>query len=151
VGDALSRAGAAVVVTGTRAERPLVEQVCATMRAPAVPVVGALSIGGLGALYERCAVVVSNDTGPLHLAAALDTPVVGLFWVGNMINCAGVYRTRYRPLVSWTLRCPQCGGTADPDVRQDRGGMPSCDHRVTYLTDIGVSEVVEAALDLLAS
>src|SRR5439155_11441481 len=68
VGDALD---ADILITGTGAERALVEQVAEGMRRPARTLVDALSLGGLAALYERCAVVISNDTGPVHVAGAV--------------------------------------------------------------------------------
>src|SRR5262249_36503308 len=84
-GDALAAAGAEVLVTGTASERPLVDEVVAAMRAPARALVGELSICGLAGLFAGCAVVVANDTGPLHLAAAVGAGTVGVYWVGNVI------------------------------------------------------------------
>jgi ADP-heptose:LPS heptosyltransferase len=151
VGDALAAAGAHVIVTGTRPEGDLVRRVCALMTAPAAPLAGQLSVPGLAALYARCAVVVSNDTGPLHLAAAVGTPVVGLFWAANMINWAGVDRAAYRPVISWTMTCPECGAPRDADLYPARSGRPGCDHRVSFLVDIPVAEVTGVALDLLGA
>lgn len=151
VGDALAAAGARVIVTGTPPEADLVRRVCDLMLAPAVALVGGVSIPGLAALYAACAVVVANDTGPVHLAAAVGAPAVGLFWTDNMINYSPVDRARFRPLISWTQHCPECGAPCHADVSLQRGGMAGCDHRVSYLTDIPVAEVVEAATDLLRS
>src|SRR5690606_18551463 len=69
--DGLAAQGYEVVVTGSAAERPLVERVVAAARAPVRPLVDAVPLGGLAAVYAECAVVVANDTGPLHLAAAV--------------------------------------------------------------------------------
>ncbi len=136
VGDALD---AQILVTGTGAERDLVDRVVGAMRGPARPLVDALSLGGLAALYARCAVVVSNDTGPVHLAEAVGAPTVGLYWVGNHINGAPVDRARHRPLISWTLDCPECG-------RNCITGR--CPHSPSFI-DIPVGQVVEAARELL--
>jgi ADP-heptose:LPS heptosyltransferase len=149
VGDALASAGAEVVVTGTPPERHLVEEVCAAMDAVARPLVGVLSIRGLAALLAGCVVVVANDTGPLHLAAAVGTPTVGLFWIGNMINGARVDRARHRPIISWTVHCPRCGVDCTRDIYPHRGGPPPCSHRDTFVADIPVAEVVDEALDLI--
>jgi ADP-heptose:LPS heptosyltransferase len=151
VGDAAAAAGTEVVVTGTPAERDVVDRVMSGMRAPAIPVVGALSLGGLAGLYEGCTAVVSNDTGPLHLAAAVGAATVGLYWVGNLLNGGPVYRARYRPVTSWTVHCPRCGADCTRDLYPHRAGGPPCDHRDSFLTDIPVAEVVEALLDLLES
>jgi ADP-heptose:LPS heptosyltransferase len=127
-------------VTGTATERDLVARVVRTMRKPARPLVDALSLGGLAALYERCALVVANDTGPVHLAEAVDTPTVGIYWVGNFINGAPVDRTRHRPLLSWTLHCPECG----VDCTTGR-----CPHSPSFVAGVTVADVVEAGTDLL--
>ncbi len=150
VGDALS-ADADVVVTGTGAERDLVDAVVAGMRHPARALVDALSLGGLAALYARCGVVVSNDTGPVHLAEAVGAPTIGLYWVGNFINGAPVDRARHRPLISWTIRCPECGQDCTRDIYPARvgGGVPGCGHSVSFVADIAAVEVVDAARELL--
>jgi ADP-heptose:LPS heptosyltransferase len=151
VGDALAAEGAEVLVTGTGSERGIVEAVCAGMRRPARPVVDELTIPGLAALLAGSAVLVSNDTGPLHLAAAVGTRTVGLFWVGNMINGAAVDRARHRPLVSWTIHCPECGADCTRDIYPARVGGSVCRHPVSFVDDIPVAEVVDEALDLLAA
>lgn len=149
VGDALAAAGARVLVTGTEPERDLVERVIGAMRRPAEPVVGVLSLGGLAGLLERCAVVVGNDTGPLHIAEAVGTRTVGLYWVGNVINAAPVLRAKHRPLLSWTIHCPECGQDCTRDLYPDRAG-DGCTHRPSFVADIPMAEVRESALELLA-
>ncbi|MGI5285601.1 glycosyltransferase family 9 protein [Nonomuraea polychroma] len=140
VADRLDRP---VVVTGTDKERDLVEGVVAAMRRPAVTVVGTLSLGGLAALYERCDLVIANDTGPRHLAAAVGTPTVAVYWVVNLINHGPISRTRHRPLISWTTACPVCGaGGVDP--RAER-----CPHDPPWVTDVSVGMVMEQVRDLL--
>lgn len=143
VADATDRP---VAVTGTEGERDLVEGVIAEMRRssrPATPVVGALGIGGLAALYERCDLLVANDTGPRHLAAAVGTPTVAVYWCGNLINHGPLSRTRHRPLISWTTACPVCGASG-VDVRAER-----CAHNLPWVTDVSVGMVMEQVRDLL--
>jgi ADP-heptose:LPS heptosyltransferase len=146
VGDALD---AEILVTGTAAERDLVERVVAGLRRPARALVDALSLGGLAALLSRCAVVVSNDTGPVHLAEAVGAPTVGLYWVGNLINGAPVDRARHRPLISWTVHCPVCGLDCTRDIYPARTGGTGCRHSPSFVADIPTIEVVEAAQELL--
>ncbi|HEX2299937.1 MAG TPA: glycosyltransferase family 9 protein, partial [Pseudonocardiaceae bacterium] len=119
------------------------------MRAPARAVVGELDLGGLAALYERCALVVSNDTGPRHLAQAVGTPTVGLFWCGNAITAAPATRSAHRALLSWTLQCPECGTDCTRDLYQHRPGA-GCAHRCSFVADIPLAEVVAESVDLLA-
>jgi ADP-heptose:LPS heptosyltransferase len=141
VGDALAAAGAQVVVTGTKDERELVAAVVDGMqsRAETQDLSGQLSLGGLAALFARCRVVVSNDSGPLHLAAAVGAPTVGIYWCFNIVNASELTRARHYPLVSWQLICPICGS----DYSRDH-----CPHAVSLVGEIPASEVIAAALDL---
>ncbi|MFN2555289.1 MAG: glycosyltransferase family 9 protein, partial [Nitriliruptorales bacterium] len=108
VADVLVVSGAHAVVTGTETERESATAVLAGMRERASDACGRLSLNGLLGLLSRCRLVVSNDTGPLHLAQAVGTPTVGLFWCGNLINAGPFGRRRHRPLISWQLDCPIC-------------------------------------------
>jgi ADP-heptose:LPS heptosyltransferase len=142
VGDSLAGRGARVVVTGARREGELAAGVVRAMRAPAQDTCGQLSINGLAGLLARCRVVVSNDSGPLHLAAAVGAATVGIYWVGNLITAGLPFRTAHRPAISWRLECPVCGVDCTRDV---------CPHSASFVADVGVEEVQDAALDLLAS
>ncbi|MBE1485532.1 glycosyltransferase family 9 protein [Plantactinospora soyae] len=148
VADQLVADGYDVLVTGTPDERELAERVVAAARLPVRSLVGELTLGGLIGCFAGCAVVVSNDTGPVHVAAALDVPTVGIFWVGNLINCAVPLRGRHRPIGSWTLHCPVCGVDCSRELYPARGGGEACPHRVSFVTDVPVVEVLEAVADL---
>jgi ADP-heptose:LPS heptosyltransferase len=150
VADALAADGYDVFVTGTDAEKDLVDQVVSAAAAPVRPLAGALSLGGLVGFLSGCALLVSNDTGPVHVAAAVGTPTVGIFWVGNLINCAVPWRARHRPIVSWTIHCPTCGADATRDLYPHRAG-DGCGHRESFVADVPVAEVLEAARDLTAT
>ncbi|HEV2073928.1 MAG TPA: glycosyltransferase family 9 protein [Thermomicrobiales bacterium] len=142
VGDALAAAGARVAVVGAREdERQVVEAVVDTMRASAENLWEKLSLGGLAGLLDRCAVVVSNDSGPLHLAAAVDTPTVGIYWCFNLVNAGSLSRTLHRPQLSWRLECPVCGINCLAD---------HCDHDASFVADLPVEQVIASALELLS-
>lgn len=151
VGDALADAGAEVLVTGTGAETAVVRAVLTQMRSPATPVVDVLQLGGLAALFAECGVVVSNDTGPVHLAEAVGAPTVGIYWVGNFINGAPADRARHRPMISWTLHCPVCGLDCTRDIYPAREGGYGCTHTASFVADVPAAEVRDAALELLAA
>jgi lipopolysaccharide heptosyltransferase II len=70
---------AQVIFVGGSEDRDLVRRVLADMKNEAISVAGDLSILESAALLSRCRCLVSADTGPLHLATAVQTPVVGLF------------------------------------------------------------------------
>jgi ADP-heptose:LPS heptosyltransferase len=140
VGDALAAEGVRVAVTGTAPERAVVDSVLGAMRSEAIDLCGGLSLGGLAGLLARCRVVVSNDSGPLHLAGAVGAPTVGVYWCGNMINAGPATRTWHRTAISWRLACPVCGRDC---TREE------CDHQASFVADVAVEEVLAAARDLL--
>jgi ADP-heptose:LPS heptosyltransferase len=151
VADRLVADGYDVFVTGTPGERELADRVVAAARMPLRSLAGELSLAGLVGFLSGCAVVVSNDTGPVHLAAAVDTPTVGIFWVGNLINCAVPLRARHRPIGSWTLNCPVCGVDGSGDIYPARPNVGRCAHQESFVTDVPVVEVLAAVADLVAT
>ncbi len=86
VGDALAARGLAVAISGVPSEAPVTAAVRAAMRAPAADLAGRTSLGGYAALLERAALLVANDTGTAHLAAAVRTPSVTLFLSGDPVR-----------------------------------------------------------------
>jgi ADP-heptose:LPS heptosyltransferase len=140
VADALAERGCRILLSGTPPEQPIVAAVRAAMRAEPGDLCGRLSLGGLAALFARCALVVSNDTGPLHLAAAVGAPTVGIYWCGNQITYGHMTRARHRPLLSWRLNCPVCG----LDCMRE-----ACGHQVSFVADVRAADVLEAAHALL--
>jgi ADP-heptose:LPS heptosyltransferase len=76
VADALAVEGWRVVLTGTAAEAPLTRRVARAMREPALDLAGRTSLGGIATLIARARLLVANDTGVSHIAAAMRTPSV---------------------------------------------------------------------------
>ncbi len=140
VGDALAGAGAHVAVMGIEEDRPLISGVVDAMRHEAHNLCGQLSLGGLAGILSRCAVVVSNDSGPLHLATAVGAATVGIYWGPNLINATPLTRDRHRPVLSWRLNCPVCGASLFDGA---------CEHTASVVVDIPTEEVTNYALDLL--
>jgi ADP-heptose:LPS heptosyltransferase len=150
VADAVADSGARVVLTGTTAERPVVRRVADAMRHHALVVAGELSLSGLVGLLDRAAVVLANDTGPRHLAEAVGTATVSLFWCGNLANAAPLTRARHRVHVSWRTTCPRCGRPLLAEADPERYGEP-CDHQDAWVTDVPVDGVLQDVRDLLAT
>lgn len=93
LGERLWReAGLCPVLLGSSGERELVDRVAGLMDAPSVNVAGKTSLGELGAVLLACRLLVSNDTGTLHLAAGLGTPVLGIFLATAQPWDTGPYR-----------------------------------------------------------
>ena len=130
------RAGGKVAIVGGPAERPLGEAIAAQLRAPVRLLSGETTLGGLVGVLRRLRLLLTNDSGPMHLAAALGTPLVAVF--GS---------------TDWTETAPLGGRSVL--VREDVVCSPcllrECpiDHRC--MTRVGVDRVVEAALPLLAA
>jgi len=95
VADALSMRGLRVVVTGSAAERPIADALAARTSAPVIDVVGRTSLGALAALVDEAQVVVTNDTGVSHVAAARQTPSVVVFVGSDPARWAPIDRTRH--------------------------------------------------------
>jgi ADP-heptose:LPS heptosyltransferase len=79
----LAADGLPVVFTGSGDEGALVEQIRAQAGVPAHSLAGEATLGQLGALISLATVMVSNNTGPAHIAAALGTPLVDLYALTN--------------------------------------------------------------------
>jgi heptosyltransferase-2 len=80
VADALSAEwGAAVVVVGSTAEAPLSGEIEAATRNPPVNLAGKTTVRELMALLSLSSFLVTNDSGPMHIGAALGVPLVAIF------------------------------------------------------------------------
>jgi ADP-heptose:LPS heptosyltransferase len=106
----------------------------------ALDLAGRLSLGGLCGVLEGAALMVSNDTGPLHLAMAVGTPGVGIFWFTNLVDGTPLRQDLLRVALSLRLHCPVCGAE-NVHVR--------CAHDPSFVDDVPVERVVGLALPLL--
>lgn len=79
IADQLVALGLQVVLTGSAAERSLTESVAAHMQASAINLAGVTSLGALAILLQGAKLLVCNDTGVSHLAAALGVKSVVIF------------------------------------------------------------------------
>jgi heptosyltransferase-2 len=71
--------GAAVLLVGAPAEAPLCRAIAALCRQPVHDLSAEVSLAGLIALCERLSLMVTNDCGAMHVAAAMRTPLVAIF------------------------------------------------------------------------
>jgi heptosyltransferase II len=140
VGDYLAeRLGAQVVLIGTSHELAVHEQVRGAMSHPAVSLAGTTTVGATGAVLSRCELLVTNDTGPLHLAAALDVPTVAIFGPTD--------DRKWRP---WHARSRVVRSAAcDRAPCYWLSSMPDCPD-VRCLSDLPPETVIAAAKSLLA-
>src|SRR5436309_2492928 len=142
VGDSLARSWRApVVVIGGPADAALAETVVARMSIPALSAAGALSLGATGALLRRCRLFITNDSGPLHIAAAVRAPIVVILGPSDPLVFGP--RGTLHEIVRAPLPCSPC-------IRV--GDFPDCPiiPRVLCLQAVTPSMVLEAAERLLA-
>ena len=93
IGDALARAfDAPVLLTGSADEARVIARIATAMHERGVSIAGETSLRGLAALLSRAAVVVALDSGPMHIAAAVGAPTVGIFALRTDLP------SRWRPL-----------------------------------------------------
>lgn len=135
----LADRGARVVVAGGPSEAERVAQVVSGMRGEPETAVGTLELPALVGLMSRATLMLGNDSGPRHLAAAVGTPTVAVFTYANLADVAPLTRVWHRVLVSWHGGCRICG-------RRVLEGW--CGHGVSATHDVDVEEVREAAVDL---
>lgn len=136
VGDLVARrTGARVAVVGGRGERALGDAIAAGMGTPARNLCGETTLGGMAGVLSRMAVVVTNDSGPMHVAAALGVPVVAVFGPTDERE-TGPVGEGHR-VVREPVHCSPCGLRECP-----------IDHRC--MTRIGVDRVAAEAREALA-
>jgi ADP-heptose:LPS heptosyltransferase len=148
VAAACAADGCDVVVVGSAEEQELADRVVAAAGSEGVAsVAGKITLGTLTSLLAGCAVLLGNDSGPRHLAQALGTPTVGLYWVGNLINAGPLGRTLHRAHLAWPTRCPECGA----DITQVGWTAARCEHDMSLLADIQAPDVYRDVKDLTAT
>ena len=124
-----------IVFTGSRDDRGKIDEITRMMEGDAINLSGKTSLKELAYLYSECRLMISTDTGPMHMAAAMGCPVVALFG----------------PTVPWRTG-PY--GECHKVVREDLDCSPCfkkrCAH-VTCMKGITVDRVFETVKGCLAS
>jgi ADP-heptose:LPS heptosyltransferase len=132
--------GAHVVLTGGDDERPLIDAILAWVhpwnRTQVTAAAGSLAFPAFCALVEAADAVVTNNTGPMHMSAALGAPVVALFALTNPPEQWGPWRVPHRML--WhEVPCRLCYSRVCPTTHD-------------CLRQVEPRQVVEAVADLLS-
>lgn len=130
---------ARVVVTGAADEQPLVEAIVERLdpwiRPRVTAAAGTLAFPAFCALIAAADVVVTNNTGPMHVAAAVQTPVVALFALTNPPEQWAPWRVSHRML--WRdIPCRLCYSRVCPTTHD-------------CLARVSPAEIVQAAADLM--
>ncbi|MDP9022586.1 MAG: glycosyltransferase family 9 protein, partial [Actinomycetota bacterium] len=107
VAEGISRRGLRVVVTGTAEEVDATSALSRRASCEVVDLSGATNLGGFAALLADAALLVGNDSGPAHLAVALEVPSVTVFLSGDPGRWA--YDDPLHPMVREPVACSPCG------------------------------------------
>ena len=138
VADALAGHGLEVLLTGSAAEAPLTAAVRAAMQRPhaAHDIAGRTELGTLGALIESASLLVCNDTGVSHIAAALGTPSVVIACGSDVTRWAPADAARHR--VFWQdAPCRPCS-------------TPERPHQSACARAVETGPVIQAAVQAVA-
>ena len=130
----VERHGWRLLYTGDAGERELVERVVAASGVPGENLAGRLSFAELAALIARAPLVITNNSGPAHVAAALGTPVVDLYAGTNPQHTPRRVPAR---VLMHDVPCRWCFKSVCPEGHQ------------LCLRGIAPGEVVQAALELM--
>ena len=136
LGDRLTEElGAQVLLSSAPKERRIVETVLQQMKHPAIDLaIHGLTLGALKEIVRRCDLMITNDTGPRHIAAALNVPVVTIFGPTHP-QWTEIYYAKERQ-VAVKVFCGPCQKKRCP-----------LDHRC--MTRISPAMVFDAAMSLL--
>ena len=133
--------GATIVLTGAASDRALVDRVKGLLPPERViDVAGDEDLLTVAAILQRLDLFITGDTGPMHIAAAVGTPIVAVFGPSDPL--------RYAPsgprdrVVRIDLPCAPCNRIRLPPARCV-GHMPDC------LAGISADHVFDAAVDVL--
>lgn len=144
-GALASDIGAAVVLTGATGDEAVVDEMARRLGAHGVRslrVQGASDLVMLAAVLQHCRVLITGDTGPMHLAAAVATPVLAVF--GPSMPWRYGPLVEPRRVVRVDLPCSPCNRIRMPPTRC-QGHTPDC------LADVRVEAVITEGRSLLAN
>jgi heptosyltransferase-1 len=130
--------GLAIILIGSQRERVVCEQVVAL--APGViDLAGMTTLSELAALIQRSTLCITNDSGPMHLAVALDRPVIGIFGPTDPV-WIGPYR-RADAVLHADLECAPCY------LRK----LKDCHHDHACMSSVSALAVIERAERILSA
>ena len=122
------------VLFGSAEERPLAEEIARAMEHTPTVVAGDTTLRAFMALLSQCRLIISNDSGPMHLAAALGLPVVAVFGSTDE-RATGPLSPRAR-IVKKRVPCSPCG-------------LRECPIDLRCMSSLTVEDVFRACLELV--
>ncbi len=104
--------GAQIVLTGAPADLPIIENITSRMHEHPINLAGKTSLTQLAALLKRANLLISGDSGPIHMATALGVPIIGIYGPTNP-SLSGPVSPDTTVLRS-TIWCSPCYNMKDP-------------------------------------
>ena len=104
----IARKRAKILFVGVADEMPIITEIQRLMQAESINIAGKTTLTQLASILHISNVFIGNDSGPMHLAAAVGTPTIGLYGPGNPTRF-GPVGTKCRTIQSQT-DCPPCRG-----------------------------------------
>jgi ADP-heptose:LPS heptosyltransferase len=133
--------GAAIVLTGTPGERAQIDQVRAALPPDRVIEISGASLLTVAAVQQQLDLFVTGDTGPMHLAHAVGTPIVAVFGPSDPMRYAP--RGLRDHVVRVDLPCSPCNRIRRPPARCT-GGTPDC---LAGISTDAVMSAIDACLE----
>jgi lipopolysaccharide heptosyltransferase II len=124
-----------VLIFGSAAEAPLAETIARGMKHAPTVLAGKTTLTQMLALLAHCQLVITNDSGPMHLTAALGLPLVAVF--GSTDERATGPLSLHARVVKYPVACSPCG-------------LPNCPIDFRCMQSVTVEDVSNAALELVA-
>ncbi len=142
----IEQLGVKIVLIGGVTDEPLCDEVIARVPYPITNAAGKTSLKESAALIELSAIFIGNDSCPLHIAAAVNTPSVGIFGPSNWEQFQPVGKRGYRQrIVHSDLACSPCFHF----VGNDAPWVPNTCFTRACLKAISPEQVLQATIDLL--
>ena len=107
VADSLAQENKArIVILGSSSDLRVAEEVAQKMESTPVILAGRTTLGQLMGLIKECRLLITNDSGPMHLAAALDVPQLAIF--GSTSEIATGPLSRKARVIKHPVDCNPC-------------------------------------------
>lgn len=128
-----------IIISGTKAERGYAEEIAKNMKYTPIIAAGETNVKEFAALLKHCALVIGNDSGPMHLSAAMGAKTIGLFCPNTPVRWAPYGPGNdyvYKPVLP------------KPCINTHLGQMPDCANH-NHMSLIKSSDVIEKARRML--
>jgi len=123
------------VITGDKNELDLAKRLVRMTATKTINLAGKLQIGELGALIKKCSLFITNDTGAMHIAAALEAPMIAIFGPGDIVRYDPRNISKNAVVLYKKIHCSPCNKIRCDSIR--------------CLKSISPEEVMREAMKLL--